>query len=184
MSRRLKVKKEILDEFERLVRSDVPIAKAAESLGLTRGWGEKYVKRNKIPHCNKTGPRGGPRHQEWKGGRVNARGYIMVWCPDHPTCVRKSLRRKTKAKYMMEHRLVMEAAIGRLLEDKEVVHHKNGDRADNRIENLELFSSNGAHLAKELKGRRPNWSPEGYARMCAPRCGAHLYKRKTPDLTE
>ena len=46
-----------------------------------------------------------------------------------------------KKREMLEHRYVMEQHLGRPLRPEETVHHKDGDRGHNPIENLELFAS-------------------------------------------
>lgn len=99
-----------------------------------------------------------PRGKQRKPTGVTMdRGYRLLLRPDHPYA--------TKAGYVREHRLVMEECLGRYLEPGEVVHHKNGDPADNRIENLELFASNGEHLAETLQGQTPNWTEGGRESM-------------------
>lgn len=75
----------------------------------------------------------GNRSKRWNGGRIIRKGYALRWQPDHPTLI------GTQRKYVYEHRLVMEKHLGRQLLRTEVVHHRNGDKLDNRVENLELW---------------------------------------------
>lgn len=79
----------------------------------------------------------GKNNHKWKGGKKMSRyGYVYVWLPE---CERRVFR------YILEHRLVMEKHIGRKLLASEVVHHINGIRTDNRIENLVLFKNKSEH---------------------------------------
>lgn len=66
----------------------------------------------------------------WKGGKMLLSGYIYVKAYDHPF--------RNSSDYVAEHRLVMEKHLGRYLTPNEEVHHKNGIKTDNRIENLEI----------------------------------------------
>ena len=75
----------------------------------------------------------------WKGGRrVTAEGYVLVTLDADDLMF--GMARSAKNPTVFEHRLVMARHLGRMLEPAEKVHHKNKDKQDNRIENLQLVS--------------------------------------------
>lgn len=126
---------------------------------------QKVAKRNKWA-TRPTGAKGS-RNGSWRGGRtIDKSGYLLVRRPEHPAA--------NSAGYVRHHRLVMEEAIGRPLGDREVVHHKNGDKLDNRPENLMVFEENSHHLQHELTGRVPKWTSRGIEGMRRPRARIHL----------
>ncbi len=67
------------------------------------------------------------KHPKWQGGiRHDKRGYILI-------------KQETGNRgYKRQHRLIMEKYLGRKLEDWEWIHHKNGIKDDNRIENFAI----------------------------------------------
>lgn len=65
------------------------------------------------------------------GCRYTGDGYKELFLPSYPFSKSNG--------YILEHRYVMELHLGRPLAKHENVHHKNGVRDDNRIENLELW---------------------------------------------
>jgi len=85
----------------------------------------------------------GEQNPAWKGGAYTepGKGYRMIRMPQHP--------RARQNGYVLEHLLIAENMMGRPLNPGEVVHHVNGDRSDNRPENLKVYASHREHWTTE-----------------------------------
>lgn len=93
---------------------------AARKNGFKAGHTVSVETRKKISESNR------------KKGTWRSRGYVIVYAPDHPYANRSF--------GVAQHRLVMEAHLGRYLDRDEVVHHINRIKDDNRLENLRLMT--------------------------------------------
>lgn len=138
------------DEFKNFLISEYEhknntLSGIARKVGVTRTVIKRYLVKYGIPLKSPNDVRSsmkGEKNPNWNGGRIVRNEYIEVYTTTHP-------RRGTR-NYMYEHIIVMEKHIGRYLEPGEVVHHINGNKIDNRIENL-LLLTNSEHIALHAK---------------------------------
>jgi len=88
----------------------------------------------------------GDKSPRWTGGRRTRKdGYVFVLVPDdHPS---PSYTNKSGAKYMLEHRFIMEQHLERFLLATEVVHHMDGNPSNNEIDNLRLYPNQSRHIS-------------------------------------
>ena len=106
-----------------------------------RGWHMTDEQRKRISEAKKCDYNGLNGYGHTK---KHNRGYVTTYCPCHP--------RAHSDGYVMLHTVLMERHIGRYLENDEVVHHINHDRADNRIENLMLMKKKD-HMSMHMRER-------------------------------
>jgi hypothetical protein len=77
------------------------------------------------------------KNPRWNNGRRTYNGYYALLKKEHPFA--------DHAGYVYEHRLVMEKIIGRYLRPEEQIHHINGNKKDNTVKNLLLFTNASEH---------------------------------------
>jgi hypothetical protein len=100
----------------------------------------------------------------WKIEKIVSKGkYNYAIIKGHPFA--------TKHGYILEHRAIIENHIKRVLNPKEVVHHKNGNTKDNRLENLELLSRKEHSRMHQLQ-KCPT------IEFVCPNCGKRFFKKR------
>jgi hypothetical protein len=120
-------------EMARMWHDGMPLARIAQSLHSHPTIVGRVLRRE--GHQPAARPASREAHPMWKGGRaIHGDGYVWVRVEaDDPLAQMRS-----RAGYVLEHRLVMARALGRPLTPNETVHHINDDKTDNRLENLQL----------------------------------------------
>jgi len=133
-------------QLEKLyLKTSLSAQQSADKIGMSRTQFGRYLDKFKIPRKTlsqvMTGRELSPEHRKkviktlsssrkqtgdknpyWKGGiTTTGEGYVAI---------------RVKNRYIKEHRYVMGQKLGRSLTENEIVHHINGDKKDNRIENL------------------------------------------------
>ena len=124
-----------VSEIARLFRNGKTIKELAQKYSVS-----EYIIKNRLRE------KGVDTDTFHKGYRIKDSGYIVVLRHEHP--------RANKQGYIEEHTLIMEEHIGRYLKENEVVHHVNGNKGDNRVENLKLmtaFQHKCMHSSRERK---------------------------------
>ncbi len=117
----------------------------------------------------------GARNKRGVARLLSIHGYIEVFQPQHPL--------SKKNGYVREHRMIAWDA-GLLTDPAMEVHHKNEDKTDNRIENLEVITHE-QHTSLHWKGKkRESWTPERRAAKSAEMKGNKNWRgtKENPEL--
>ena len=115
---------------------------------------------------------------EGKLGAVSWKIEKIVSKGDYDYAVVRGHPKANRYGYVLHHRVVMENHLGRLLNKNEIVHHKNHNKKDNRIENLEVMDE--SEHAKVHGAERPRIMCE----LVCPWCGDKFFRWKNQTFLQ
>ena len=127
-------KEELENEY---IKNGKSLNGLAEMYKVDRKTAHRWLIGYEIP-MRKQGEEKADKCNAWRGGRYYTNGYKMLYAPNHHKAV--------ASKYVYEHILVAEKALGRDIKKPEVLHHINRNKLDNRVENLYLFKNHSEHM--------------------------------------
>lgn len=104
----------------------------------------------------------GKNNPSWNGGEyINNKGYVKVLAPNHPFADEHG--------HVLKHRLVMEQYLGKYLKPEEHIHHKDGNKLNNDISNLELI--NRSKHSKITASTNPQCQKKDFSGTVCMECG-------------
>lgn len=131
------------DQLREMSSRGMTAAEIGDHLGIAPESVRRAMVRRSIPRQEPKAR--AEKNHFWRGGyHVDKDGYVLKRAPQHPAA--------NSTKMVRVHRLVMEHHLDRFLGPDEVVDHRNGDKSDNRLENLRVYPKNSAHLSDTLTG--------------------------------
>lgn len=122
--------------YQKYVVEELSLSAIAKIVGVDIKCIVKWMDKVNIPR-RQCGARIGKHNHHFKGSHINTQGYKLIYQPNHPNCDSK--------KCVREHTLVVEKAIGRYLLPSETTHHIDGNKLNNKPNNLYLFITPNEH---------------------------------------
>lgn len=131
-------------EQDAIIKKEYLKGKTAEQLSVVYGCYPQSIlnslKRTQTGRRKEWKRASGIKNGNWRGGTRNVKGYLHVFLPEH--------RLARKDGWVAIHRMKLD---DKIIDKRNVVHHKDNNRKNNDISNLEIYKNNGEHRKEHSK---------------------------------